>query len=192
MATTTLSFRIISRFCSGILLSFILLCCSPKYTIEDPGYTKYQGEINQHTRLIRASATKIFQALTQEEAFQKICPKGVMVAFQSVKAYGVGTEIKTRIKDQFQLIWKSRVEEVVSNKKIRLQFLDGFFAGGTEIWELESSGEYTRLSHTIIVQPKGLLRKLAWIFKVRSKHNTLIEALLGNLEARFRNTLPKR
>jgi hypothetical protein len=51
--------------------------------------------------------------------------------------------------------WNSKVKAVVQDRKIRLQFLDGFFAGGTEIWELESLGECASVTHTIIVQFKG-------------------------------------
>jgi hypothetical protein len=90
--------------------------------------------------------------------------------------------IKTRIVHIFELDWTSRVEELIPDRKIRIQFLDGFFAGGTEIWELESVGEYTRVTHTIIVKPKGLVSQLAWILKVRLKHNKMVEALLDNLE----------
>jgi len=43
-------------------------------------------------------------------------------------------------------------------------------------------GEYTRVTHTIIVKPKGLVSQLAWILKVRLKHNKMVEALLDNLE----------
>ena len=127
--------------------------------------------------------------MTQEEAFQGICPKGVVVTFKPAAPYGVGTLIKTRIMHIFELVWTSRVEEILPDKKIRIQFLDGFFAGGTEIWELESVGEDTQVSHTIIAQPKGLLRKLAWILKIRSKHNNMVEALLDNLEKSFGNAL---
>ena len=90
--------------------------------------------------------------------------------------------IKTRIVHIFELDWTSRVEELIPDRKIRIQFLDGFFAGGTEIWELESVGEYTQVTHTIAVQSEGFLRKWAWILKVRLKHNKMVEALLDNLE----------
>jgi len=178
-----------SCFFTGILLFLILMGCSAKYSIKSLSYAEYKGEINQHTRLVRGQRKKIFQILTQEEAFQSICPKSVVVAYKPATPYGVGTLIKTKILHIFKLIWTSRVEEVLPDKKIRIQFLDGFFAGGTEIWKLESVGEYTQVSHTIIVQPKGLLRKLTWIFKVRSKHNTIVEALLDNLEKSLGNAL---
>ena len=142
----------------------------------------YRGEINQHTRLISAKRKRIFQIITQEEAFREICPKGTIVIHESPPPYRVGTVIKTRIVHIFELDWTSRVEELIPDRKIRIQFLDGFFAGGTEIWELESVGEYTRVTHTIAVQPEGFLRKWAWILKVRLKHNKMVEALLDNLE----------
>jgi hypothetical protein len=178
-----------SCFFTGILLSLILVGCSAKYSIKSFRYSEYKGEINQHTRFIRGQRKQIFQMLTQEEAFQGLCPKGVVIAFKPARPYGVGTLIKTRIVHIFELIWTSRVEEVLPDKKIRIQFMDGFFAGGTEIWKLESVGEYTQVSHAIIVQPRGLLRKLAWILKVRSKHNNIVETLLDNLEKSLGNAL---
>ena len=188
LAITLLSRRK-SCFFTGILLSFLLLGCSTKYSIESHRYAEYRGEINQHIRLVRAQEGRIFQILTQEEAFQGICPKGVVVTFKPSAPYGVGTLIETRIMHIFNLVWDSRVEEVLPDRKIRIRFLNGFFAGGTEIWELESVGEYTQVSHTMIVEPKGSLRKLAWVLKVRSKHNNIVEALLNNLERSLGNTL---
>jgi hypothetical protein len=188
MATINLPSWKRSWFFTVILLYF-LLGCSAKYSSKSLRYAEYEGEINQHTRLVQAQKTQIFQILTQEEAFQSICPKGVVVTFKPTAPYGEGTVITTRIMRTFKLSWTSRVEEVLPDKKIRIQFLEGFFAGGTEIWELESVGEYTQVSHTIIVQPKGLLRELAWIVKVRSKHNSIVEALFDNLEQSLGNPL---
>jgi hypothetical protein len=178
-----------SFFFTGIILSFIVLGCSAKYSVKSPRYAEYKGEINQHTCLVQAQGKKVFQILTQEKDFQSICPQGVAVTFDPPAPFGIGTIIKTRIVRRLKLIWTSRVEEVLPNKKIRIRFLDGFFAGGTEIWELESVGEYTQVSHTIIVKPKGLLRKLAWILKVRSKHNAMVETLLGSLGKKLGNPL---
>ena len=164
-----------------ILLFLSLFGCSTKYIIKSPNYATYKGEINQHTRLIRSERNQIFQILTKEEAFKEICPKGTIVTYEFPLPYQVGTIIKTRIAHIFEFDWDSRVEEVILDRKIRIQFLDGFFTGGTEIWELDSVGEYTRVTHTIIVQPKGFFKKLAWILKVRLKHDKTIEALLDNL-----------
>ena len=159
-----------------------ILGCSTQYTIKSPKYATYKGEVNHHTRLIHGERKRIVQILTQEETFKEVCPKGTIFTHESSPPYRVGTIIKTRIVHIFKLDWTSRVEEVIPDTKIRIQFLDGFFTGGTEIWELESVGEYTRVTHIIIVQPKGFLRRLAWILKVRLKHNKMIEALLDNLK----------
>lgn len=166
----------------GILLFSTFFGCSTQYIIKSPKYSVYKGEINRHTRLISAERKWIFQIITQEQTFSQICPKGTIVTHESPPPYRVGTIIKTRIVHIFELDWTSRVEELIPNRKIRIQFLDGFFAGGMEIWELKSVGKYTRVTHTIIVQPKGFLRKLAWTLKVRLKHNKMVEALLDNLE----------
>ncbi len=173
--------------CLLAVVLFLLppLGCSSKYTIKSTEYTGYEGEINQHTRLIQAPRSQVFQILTQEEAFREICPKGTVVTYKSPLPYQVGTLVKTRIVHIFELEWSAQVEEVFPDSKIRLRFLDGFLAGGMEIWELEGEGEYTRVTHTIIVQPKGFLKKLAWALKVRTKHDKMVEALLDNLKRVF-------
>ena len=96
-------------------------------------------------------------------------------------SYQVGTFVNTKIDHIFKLLWRSQVVEIIPDKKIRLQFLNGFFVGGTEIWELDPLNEYTRIIHTIIVQPQGFLKKLAWNLKVRRKHDKMVEAVLDNL-----------
>jgi len=174
----------------AVLLLFLSLYgCSTKYIITSPQYKKYKGEIIQHTRLIRIEKNRIFQILTHEEAFKEICPKGIIVTHESPPPYRVGSLIKTRILHIVKLDWNSRVEEIIPDKKIRLQFLNGFFAGGTEFWELDSVDGYTRVAHTIIVQPEGFFKNIAWILKVRLKHDTIVEALLDNLKKGYGNTL---
>ncbi len=156
--------------------------CSTKYIVRSPEYAKYGGEINQHTRLIQAERRKIFQIVTQEKSFKEICPEGMIVTHESPPPYQVGTLVKTRIEHIFELGWSTQVKEIVLDRKIRLRFLDGFFAGGTEIWEFDSEGEHTRVTHTIAVRPKGFIRKLVWALKVRLKHDKAVEAVFDNLE----------
>ena len=167
---------------AALLLFLSLHGCSTKYIVTSPRYNQYEGEINQHTRLIRAEKNLIFRILTQEKAFKEICPNGIIVTHESSPPYRVGLLIKTRIVHIVKLDWNSRVEEIIPDEKIRLQFLNGFFTGGTEIWELDSVDDYTRVAHTIIVQPKGFFKHLAWILKVRLKHDKIVEALLDNLK----------
>jgi hypothetical protein len=179
--SSILSQRIFSLQAAFLFLLFSQ-GCSSKYTLESNDYQGYEGEINQHTRLIQATRKRVFQILTNEQAFREICPKGIIVSFETPPAYGVGTLVKTKITHIYELEWNARVEEVLPPTKIRLHFLDGFFAGGTEIWELETLGEKTRVTNTIIVQPAGFLGNLAWALKVRTKHDKMVEAVLDNLE----------
>jgi hypothetical protein len=171
-------------FCLQLAFSLFLFSqgCATKYTVQSNDYQGYQGEINQHTCLIQATKDRVFQILTHEEAFREICPEGTIVAFETPPPYGVGTLVKTKIAHIFELEWNARVEEVLRDSKIRLRFLDGFFAGGTEIWELRSLGEQTQVTHTVIVQHKGFLSRLAWALKVRTKHNKMVESFLDNLK----------
>jgi uncharacterized protein YndB with AHSA1/START domain len=164
------------------LLILSLQACSSKYRIESPRYAPYPGEMNQHGRIIAAPPGKIFRLLTQEEAFGQICPEGTIVTAETSPPYGVGTRLRTRVEHIFKLGWTTQVEEVIPDEKIRLRFLDGFFVGGAEIWELEPRGDQTRVSQTIIVQPKGILRKMAWLMKVRRKHDRMVEIFLDNLK----------
>lgn len=171
----------------GCLIFFVCLFllaqgCSTKYIVSSGEYADFEGEVNQHVRLIRAEKHRIFQILTHEDTFRTICPKGTIVTYESPLPYQVGTLVKTKIDHILKLSWHSQVTEVVPYKKSRLRFLDGFFAGGTEIWELEREGEFTRVTHTIIVQPKGFFKKLAWSLKVRPKHDKMVEAFLDNLK----------
>lgn len=164
-----------------ILLLGLWQGCSSKYTIQAPEYASHEGEINQHSRLVKADQKSIFQSITEERSFQKLCPKGTIFTYETPPPYQVGTIVKVKIDHIFKLQWKTQVEELDPNRMIRLRFLDGFFADGTELWELKEEDGLTRVTHTIIVKPKGL-KKLAWLLKVRLKHDRIVEAVLDNLK----------
>jgi len=156
--------------------------CSTKYIVTSDKYDHYEGEVIQHTRLIRADARCIFLILTQEDKFKVLCPPGTIVTYEFPLPYQQGTFITTKIDHIFKLQWRSQVVELIPDQKIRLQFLDGFFAGGTEIWELEPEKGFTKITHTIIVHSRGFLKQLAWSLKVRGKHDKMTEAFLDNLK----------
>ena len=166
----------------AVLLLPCLAGCASRYTIKAPEYAHYNCEINQHKSLIRAQKSRIFHILTNQKAIQEICPEGIIVTHESPLSYGMGTLINTKVNHIFKLEWNTRVEEIIPKKMIRLRFLDGFFSGGTEIWESEEQGEYILVSHTVIVRLKSFLRKMAWILKVRRKHDKIVEAFLENLQ----------
>jgi len=175
------SFHFLSLACCVFILFFIP-GCSSKYMVTSDKYAQYEGEVNRHTRLIRADANRIFRILTNEDMFKAACPQGATVTHEPPLPYQAGTFVVTKIDHIFKLNWRSQVVEVIADKKIRLQFLSGLFAGGTEIWQLEPENEFTRTTHTIIVRPQGVLKKLAWNLKVRGKHDKMTEAFLDNLK----------
>ena len=164
------------------MLFLFLYGCSSKYKVHSNRYIQYEGEVNQHTRLIDAGTDHVFSILTHEKLFREICPMGTIVTFESPPPYQTGTLIKTRIDHIFKLQWHTRVEEVITPEKIRLRFMDGFFKGGIEIWELEDKEGKTKLTQTIIVQPKGIIGKFVWLLKVRAKHDEMLEDFLDNLK----------
>lgn len=170
------------RLISCALFVLFLMGCSTQYIVTSDKYSKYAGEINQHTRLIRAERSRIFWMLTHEDTFKSICHQSTIVTYEPPLPYQVGTNVNTFIDHIFKLKWRSRVVALIENEKIQLQFLDGFFAGGTEIWELESENGFTRATHTIIIRPQGFIKKLIWSLKARLKHDRMVEALLDNLK----------
>lgn len=177
------SFRILACILMGGFLLSPLQGCSSKYTVPPSvRYAPFEGELNQHSRVIRADRDHVFRILTDTETFKKLCPPGTVVTFVTPEPYRVGTLINTKIEHIFRLEWNTRVEEIVPSERIRLRFLDGFFADGTEIWEFEILGTGTRVAQTIIVQPRGILRKIAWFLKVRNRHDVMVEKFLDELK----------
>jgi ribosome-associated toxin RatA of RatAB toxin-antitoxin module len=167
---------------AGVVSLFLLIGCSTKYRVESTRYAEFDGEINQHSRLIQAPAHRLFEIVTDADRFQAILPEGTVLTHEDPPPYQAGATVRMHINHIFKLTWQSQVEEVIPDKKIRLTFLDGFFAGGAEIWEFEKQADMTRTTHTIIVDPKGFWRKFAWNLKVRLKHDKMVEQMLDNLE----------
>jgi len=168
-----------------LTFSFVLLLfagCTSPYTVLPSNVPAYSGEANQHIRWIRADSQRIFRILTRPQSMRFLCPEGTVVSFLSPLPYMEGDLVETRIEHIFKLKWISQVEQVVANQSIRLIFQSGFFSGGAELWELYPEADGTRVSHTIIVDPKGFLRRLAWVTKVRSKHDKMVELFLDNLK----------
>lgn len=176
------------RICHWIALSLLLFAgttaCSTPQTRFYKHYMNYDGEINQHTRLINAPPEVIFSLLTNPDEFTALAPKFTMVSFDTPPPYKVGTRLKININHLLKFTWHTQVRELVPNRKARLEFLDGLFAGGTEIWELEPEGDATRVIQTIIVSPKGFSKTFIWNLKARNRHNQMTEKFLDNLRAR--------
>ena len=167
-----------------IFLSVLLLLtgCTSRYTVLPSNVPAYSGEANQHVRLIQADRERIFQILTSPRGMKSVCPDGTIVSYLSLPPYREGNLVETRIENFVTLKWTSQVEQVVENQSIRLTFQNGFFSGGTELWEFHPEINGTRVSHTIFVDPEGLLKRLAWVAKVRHKHDEMVELFLDNLK----------
>jgi len=160
----------------------LLAGCTSPYTVLPSKEPAYSGEANQHIRWIQADNQRIFQILTSPQGIRALCPEGTVVSFLSPLPYVEGDLVETRIDHIFKLKWISQVERVIENQSIRLIFQNGFFSGGAELWELSPEGNGTRVSHTIIVDPKGFLKHLAWVTKIRRKHDKIVEMFLDNLK----------
>ena len=167
---------------AALMCMLLLGGCSTHYRISSTGYAGFEGEVNQHTRLIPAPAQTLFAIVTTEDRFQTILPQGTVLVHESGPPYRPGATVRMQINHIFKLTWRSRIEEVRPAQRIRLTFLDGFFAGGTELWEFETQTGGTRVTHTIVVDPQGFWRKIAWNLKVRLKHDKMVEQMLDNLK----------
>ena len=139
-------------------------------------------EHNRHERWIAADCERIYAIMTDPQAFSRLIPPYTRVDFETPPPYRTGTLLTTHIDHLIKFTWHSRVLRVQRGRRIELAFLDGPFQGGTEIWELKPEKNGTRVTHTIIVAPRGVVR-LIWEWKGRTRHNVLAEQFLDNLKA---------
>ncbi len=167
---------------SIIAILYVCMGCSSRYTVPSSNDHPYSGEINRHVRLIQAEQEHIFQILTHPQGIRILCPQGTSVSYLSPQPYSVGDIVETRVEHIFKLKWAARVDQVIDSQLIRLTFQDGFFRGGTELWELSPQDNGTLVIQTIFVEPKGFLKRLAWATKVGRKHDKMVELFLDNLK----------
>jgi ribosome-associated toxin RatA of RatAB toxin-antitoxin module len=158
-----------------------LVGCSTPQTALYKTYPHYHGEANQHKRLIAAPPGQIFGILTNQSTFTQLVPEYTCVTFDT-DTYGIGTRLTVKIDHLLKFTWHTQVKEVIPNKRIRLEFLDGLFKGGAEIWELEPQDGNTLVLQTIVVKPRGWIRQFIWNFKARNRHNAMTEKFLDDLK----------
>lgn len=160
----------------------LLAACASSYTLQAARYQDAAGEVNQHERFIAAPPEVVFNMVTDKDRIGDFCPPGTTVTYLSPPPYAVGHKVETRVDHIFNLKWMSRVQAVAPLRRIQLTFLDGFFQGGTEIWEFQPQPGGTLVRHTIVVQPAGWIRRQIWRLKVRRKHDIMVEHFLDNLK----------
>lgn len=132
--------------------------------------------------MIAAPPDQIFDILTSQSTFTQLVPEYTYVTFDT-ETCGIGTKLTVKIDHMLKFTWHTQVKEVAPNKRIRLEFLDGLFKGGAEIWELEPQEGKTLVLQTIVVEPRGWIRQFIWKFKARDRHNAMIEKFLDGLKA---------
>jgi ribosome-associated toxin RatA of RatAB toxin-antitoxin module len=147
-------------------------------------YLGYAGRVNEHHIAIDAPPERIFSILTDFDRFPGLVPSDrIRVSKVTAGPYGVGTVIRTQTGYQIKVSWTARVVDVQEGRRIVLQFQEGMFRGGYEIWELQEEGERTHVSHTILFNIANVIYRVLWVLKdVESKHDTLVEATLSNLK----------
>ncbi|MHC1742430.1 MAG: type II toxin-antitoxin system RatA family toxin [Syntrophobacteraceae bacterium] len=165
-------------------LSLALSGCAKPALPQGLQHLAYPGRTNEHHIVIEAPPERIFSILTDFDRFPGLVPSDrIRVSKQTGGPYGVGTVIRTETGYKIKVSWTTRVVDFQECRKITLQFQEGMFRGGYEIWDLEPDGEKTRVSHTILFNLSNFIYRILWVLKdVESKHNILVEATLHNLK----------
>jgi ribosome-associated toxin RatA of RatAB toxin-antitoxin module len=147
-------------------------------------YLGYAGRVNEHRIAIDAPPERVFSILTDFDRFPSLVPSDrIRVTKETAGPYGVGTLIRTQTGYKIKVSWTTKVVDIQEGRKIILQFQEGMFRGGYEIWELQQESERTHVSHTILFNIANAVYRFFWVLKgIESKHNILVEATLRNLK----------
>jgi ribosome-associated toxin RatA of RatAB toxin-antitoxin module len=167
------------------LVVLALTCCAtPPPIPERLEFLNYQGQVNEHHTLVRAQPSQVFAVLTDFDRFVTLIPTDrVELSKVTPGPYQVGTTIRAETAYKIKLRWHSKVVQMEKDSLLVLQFQDGPFRDGYEVWELRPQGNCTRVSHTFVYNISNLLYRLVWVFKRgEKKHNTLTEVTLLNLK----------
>lgn len=171
-------------FLAGLMALILLGCATPPPVPERLEFLNYQGQVNEHHTLIKASPSQVFAVLTDFDRFVRLIPNDrVELSKVTPGPYQVGTTIRAETMYKIKLSWESKVVNLEEGRLLVLQFQNGPFRGGYEVWELRPQGSCTRVSHTFVYDISNFLYRLIWVFKRgEKKHNTLTEVTLLNLK----------
>ena len=173
------------------LVTVFFVGCSTTPIPDRFRYLNFKGNTNQHNRLIKANSKVIFDAITDNTTFKTLYPANcIEVSKISDGPYAVGTILNTHTKYFVKLSWDSQVIEIVADQKIALRFINGVLKGGYEIWELNKTGEYTEVTHTMLYKVNGFFPSLIWVLKKGDrKHDYLVEKTLAKLKEKAEATM---
>lgn len=167
------------------LLIFTLTGCATSPPVpERLEFLNYQGQVNEHHTLIQAPPSRVFHVLIDFDSFVTLIPSDrVQLTKVSPGAYRVGTTIRAETNYKIKLSWDSQVVQIQEDRLLVLQFQNGPFRGGYEVWELQGNGSCTRVSHTLVYNISNFFYRLVWLLKRGEKrHNILTEVTLLNLK----------
>jgi len=168
---------------SHLLLLLLVGCASPPVPARLQ-FLGYQGYVNEHKILIHAPISRVFALLTDHDRLQELAPVDLV---QSTKVspgpYSVGTLIHSETRYKIKLQWDSRVVRLEQDHLLVLEFLNGIFRGGYEVWELQPEGDFALLSHTLVYNLANPLYHILWVVKQgETKHDALVETTLLNIK----------
>jgi ribosome-associated toxin RatA of RatAB toxin-antitoxin module len=159
-------------------------CATPPPVPERLEFLNYQGQVNEHHILIQAPPSRVFHVLTDFDRFMTLIPsERVQLTKVTPGPYRVGTAIRAETIYKISLTWDSQVVQIDKDRLLVLQFQNGPFQGGYEVWELKAKGRCTRVSHTLVYNISNFFYRLVWLLKQgEKKHNILTEVTLLNLK----------
>ena len=168
----------------ALVVSALTGCATPPPVPERLAFLNYQGHVNEHHTLIKASPSQVFAVLTDFDRFVRLIPTNrVELSKVTPGPYRVGTTIRAETRYKIKLSWDSQVVHLEKDRLLVLQFQDGPFRDGYEVWELRPQGSCTKVSHTFVYNISDFFYRLVWVFKRgEKKHNTLTEVTLLNLK----------
>ncbi|MGD8438368.1 MAG: SRPBCC family protein [Syntrophobacterales bacterium] len=169
---------------AGLIVLILLGCATPPPVPERLEFLNYQGHVNEHHALIQALPSHVFAVLTDFDRFVSLIPSDrVQLSKVTPGPYQVGTTIRAETMYKIKLSWESKVVNLEKNRLLVLQFQNGPFRDGYEVWELRPQGSCTRVSHSFVYNISNFFYRLVWVFKRgEEKHNTLTEVTLLNLK----------
>lgn len=172
------------RLVVGLTLFAFLGCAAPPPVPERLDFLDFQGYVNEHQVVIQADSSQVFAVLTDFDRFVALIPADrVQLSKVTPGPYEVGTVLRVETKYKIKLQWDSQVVRVQKDRLLVLQFQDGPFRGGYEVWELNPQGNSTKVSHTLVYNISNFLDRLIWVLKRgEKKHNNLTEETLQNLK----------
>ena len=173
-----------SIFVLALVALVLTGCATPPPVPERLEFLNYQGQVNEHYSLIQAPPFRVFHVLTDFDRFVTLIPSDrVQLRKITPGPYQVGTAIRADTIYKIRLSWDSQVVQINKDRLLVLQFQNGPFQGGYEVWELKAKGSCTRVSHTLVYNISNFFYRLVWLLKRGEKrHNTLTEVTLLNLK----------